>query len=466
MSLRARITLVNIVVLGGILLLFSAVVYSLVTASLIEQIDNTLIRTVDGIIPDAQVDSRGHLQVIRLPMVEIPNVYVQAWSRGGRLEDWSPNLGSFRQPLDPAGLQSAEPVFRDTVVGGLSLRVLTVPLEIGDRAVGTLQAAMSTSVVVEAQGALLGVMALAAVASMSLVGVMSWLTTRSTLSDLHQVTQRALEITRTNDLSRRIPLKESADEEIRVLIQSFNLTLSRLERLISAQRRFLADVGHELRTPLTVIKGNVDLMRRFGSADEESLGGIESEVDRLTRLVGDLLLLAQAESGKLPLDRQNVELDTLLLEVYRQARVLARDRLDVRIGEIDQISVCGDRDRLKQVFLNLVGNAVKYTPPEGQVVLSLGKASGQARLTVRDTGPGIPAEDMPYVFERFYRGEKSRLRSKDGRGFGLGLSIAYWIVHNHGGRIEVDSQIGQGTTFCVWLPLAEGDCAEEGLLLP
>jgi two-component system, OmpR family, sensor kinase len=188
------------------------------------------------------------------------------------------------------------------------------------------------------------------------------------------------------------------------------------------------------------------------------LSSIESEVDRLTRLVGDLLLLSQAESGKIPMVNQVVELDTLLLEVMGQMKVLARDRLQLSLGEIDQVLVCGDRDRLKQVLVNLIGNAINYTPPNGSVVVGLGKAQNQARLTVSDTGPGIPPEDLPNIFERFFRSEKSRTRTRDGKGFGLGLSIAYWIVRNHNGRIDVDSRLGVGTTFVVWLPLSTGDC--------
>jgi two-component system OmpR family sensor kinase len=234
-----------------------------------------------------------------------------------------------------------------------------------------------------------------------------------------------------------------------------------LENLFNTQRRFLADVGHELRTPLTVIKGNVDLMQRIGTFDEESLSSIQNEVDRLTRLVGDLGLLAQAESGKLPLDIRLVELDTLLLEVLNGMSVLAQDKLILRMGEIDQVLVCGDQDRLKQVLVNLVGNAINYTPSGGVVTLGLGKVEEQARLTIQDTGPGIPGEDLPHVFERFYRGEKSRTRSRDGKGFGLGLSIAFWIIRNHGGSIEVESTVGEGSTFSVWLPLAGEDCKQR-----
>jgi signal transduction histidine kinase len=234
-----------------------------------------------------------------------------------------------------------------------------------------------------------------------------------------------------------------------------------LEKLFVAQQRFLADVSHELRTPLTAIKGNADLIRRMKSADEESLASIEEEADRLTRLVGDLLLLTQAESGKLPLDFKPVELDTLVLDVSKEMHVLARERVRIKVTEIDQIQVNGDRDRLKQVLLNLGSNAINYTPAGGEVFISLGKVGGQARLIVRDTGPGIPAEDLPHIFERFYRAEKSRTRSKVG-GFGLGLSIAHWIITHHGGRIEVSSQEGKGTIFCIWLPLLNPVDSNQG----
>jgi signal transduction histidine kinase len=155
-----------------------------------------------------------------------------------------------------------------------------------------------------------------------------------------------------------------------------------------------------------------------------------------------------------------VELDTLLLEVLNQMQVLAHERMRLNLGSIDQVLVCGDRDRLKQVMVNLVGNAINYTPKSGEIIMALGKVGDKAQLTVTDNGPGIPADDLPHIFERFYRGEKSRTRQRDGKGFGLGLSIAYWIVRNHGGRIEVNSTLGKGTTFCVWLPLAVDNCKE------
>jgi two-component system OmpR family sensor kinase len=274
------------------------------------------------------------------------------------------------------------------------------------------------------------------------------------LSPLETITDAADQINRADDLSRRVPYDGPPEDEIGQLVGAINQTLERIEVLFTSQQRFIADVSHELRTPLTVIKGNVDLMRRMKSLDGESLDSIDQEAGRLTRLVTDLLLLAKAEAGQLPLTKSAVELDTLLLEVFTEMRVLAGNRVQVKLTEIDQLQVGGDRDRLKQVFLNLIANAIQYTPAGGEVFLSLGRSGEHAKLIVRDTGPGIPAEDLPYIFERFYRAEKSRTRSGT-VGFGLGLSIAHWIVEQHGGKIEVSSREGKGTTFAVWLPILD-----------
>ncbi|HSF79647.1 MAG TPA: HAMP domain-containing sensor histidine kinase [Anaerolineales bacterium] len=353
----------------------------------------------------------------------------------------------------------------EATVGVIHMRVLTVPLVIGEgnRFVGTIQVVTSLAVVDATQQSLLWVLILGAIVSMFVAGLAGLISTRQALAPLGDVTQVAQQITRADDLSRRIPYHGPEEDEVGQLINAFNLTLSRLENLFNTQRRFLADVGHELRTPLTVIRGNVDLMRRMDCMDLESMDSIGNEVERLTRLVGDLLLLAQAESGKLPLHKQVVELDTILLQVMQQMRVLARERLTLRLGEIDQVIICIDQDRMKQVLVNLIGNAINYTPSGGEVVVGLGKDGDFARITVSDNGPGISQEDLPHIFERFYRGEKSRTRQKEGKGYGLGLSIAYWIVRNHGGRIEVDSRNGVGTTFSIWLPLSEEGCKEDDL---
>jgi signal transduction histidine kinase len=464
MSLRSRLAVLYTSIVGGILLLFGFVVYGVVSITLTSQVDRLLERAVEEVWPQIYVDIHGALRLKGLPDLP-PGLILQVW--GKRKDLILTNLSQLTVPLDAAGLQAGKPIFGystlKTNTGPVHLRVLSVPLVVGEgsRLVGVLQVATSTAIVDTTQRSLLSVLLVGVWVSMAIAGLAGWISTRQALAPLGEVTRVALQITRADDLSRRIPYKGPPDDEVGQLIHAFNQTLSRLENLFNTQRRFLADVGHELRTPLTVIRGNVDLMRRMNSMDPESMESIVSEVDRMTRLVGDLLLLAQAESGKLPLNISLVEVDTLLLEVLQQMRVLSGERVSLRLGEVDQVLVCGDKDRLKQVFVNLVGNAIQYTPPGGEVVVGLAKSGSRARITVSDTGPGIPAEDLPHIFERFYRGEKSRTRQKDGKGYGLGLSIAYWIVRNHGGVIEVDSKVGRGTTFCVWLPLAEGPCEEE-----
>ncbi|MFN2160415.1 MAG: ATP-binding protein [Anaerolineales bacterium] len=460
MSLRARLAFLSTSIVGGILFIFGMAVYISVSITLTRQVDQTLARAASQIIGNARAGRLG----VTMPELDLfADVYIQVWGKDGQLESASQNIQGYNQPLDPAGFYDTEPVFKDVGVGNARLRVLTVPLIIrsNERIVGTLQVATSLSMIDTIQNVLLYVLFIGAAVSMTIAGVASWFSTKQALSPLEDVTRTALQITRADDLSRRIPYKGPPDDEVGQLIHSFNKTLSRLENLFDTQRRFVADVGHELRTPLTVIKGNVDLLRRMQCVDEESLNGIDNEVGRLTRLVGDLLLLAQAESGKLPLVRTDVELDTLVLDVLNQMNVLAKDQVNLRLEDIDQVLVCGDRDRLKQVLVNLVGNAIKYTPLGGEVVIGLRKELNNAQVTVSDNGPGIPDEDLPHIFERFYRGEKSRTRSKDGKGFGLGLSIAYWIIRSHGGSIEVANNEPSGTTFTVWLPLAEGNCHQE-----
>lgn len=462
MSLRTRLAILYTLLVGGILLLFGLAVYEVISLTLLERVDRTLIDTYRNVLEIYQSDPTGRVGLSNLTSLDpSESVVVQYWGRNGELRDVWPSTAGFSRPLDPLNVQASQPIFRSLYHQSRHTRVLTVPLSIGQRIIGTLQIGTSLAIIDATQDEFVKVLVTGLILSMSLAAVAGWVSTKQVLIPLETVTQTALQITRADDLSRRIPSHGlSEDDEIGQLIAAFNQTLGRLEQLFHTQRRFLTDVGHELRTPLTVIKGNVALMRRMGHSDDESLDSIESEVDRMTRLAGDLLLLSQAESGKLPLAKQVVELDTLIFEVLQEMRVLSKDQVKLKLGDLDQVLVCGDRDRLKQVLVNLVSNAIRYTPTGGEVKVGLGKSEEYAHLVVSDTGPGIAAEDLPHIFERFYRAEKSRTRTKDGQGFGLGLSIAYWIVRNHSGRIEVESTVGEGTTFTVWLPLSTGGCRE------
>ena len=453
MSLRVRFTLLYSSLAGGILLIFGTAVYILVGFLLVNQVDDTLTQTTRDIVSNTRIDSVGELNVIILPQFNFTsNLFVQVWDANGKLHSSSQNIGGYNQPLDADGLQSNLPVYRDVTIQQSLLRTISVPLLVGDRPIGTLQVATSTDLINSLRIILFYILLGTTLISMLITGISSWFVIGQALAPLNVVTDTALQISHANDLSRRIPYKGSDKDEIGVLILSFNQTLERLEKLFASQQRFLADVSHELRTPLTVIKANADLMRMMNKIDYESLDSIEEETDRLTRMVGDLLLLAQAETGKLPLTFKPVEMDTLLFDVIKDLHLLAGDRVQLKVNEIDQVQVNGDSDRLKQVLVNLISNAIKYTPGEGTVSFELCKIDDRSRLMIRDTGSGIPAEDLPHIFERFFRAEKSRTRSKTS-GFGLGLSIAYWIINVHGGSIEVESQEGKGTAFIIWLPL-------------
>jgi PAS domain S-box-containing protein len=229
-----------------------------------------------------------------------------------------------------------------------------------------------------------------------------------------------------------------------------------LRRINQAQKRFVGDAAHELRAPLTSIQGNLGLLRRYpdmpASERFEALEDAHREASRLGRLVSDLLALARGDAGE-GLRLEPVRLHELLQESLRQANHLTSQHR-LRLGEFAECTVLGDPDRLRQLALILLENAIKYTPQGGFIELSLECDPEWSELRVRDSGIGISPEDLPHVFERFYRADKARVRGQDPGGTGLGLPIAHWIVAQHGGEIRLESQLGQGTTAIVRLPVA------------
>ena len=453
MSLRLRLSVLYTSLAGGVLLVFGTLVYGIVSLILLGQIDNRLDQAAIQLVERLRVNAASQFDPRAVANYQpTENLVFQVWDTQRNLQFSRP--AGLVEPLDEGGIRIGQSFYTSKTINGISVRVLSVPLKTNRGPVGYLQIGSSMALVDITQRALSNVLVVLTALIMIVVGVSTWVLTGDALRPLEAVTQLATQITQADDLSRRIPFSGSAKDEMGQLIVAFNDTLERLESLFNTQRRFLADVSHELRTPLTVIKGEVGLMRLTGGIDDESLHNIELEVDRLTRMVGDLLLLAQAESGRLPLELVPIELDTVLLEAFQQIQTLAGGKLTLHLDEIDQLVVNGDRDRLKQVILNLLANAVEYTPQGGDVRVALRKAGMEAQLVVQDTGPGIPAEDLPFIFERFYRAERSRKRNTGG-GFGLGLSIVHWLVRKHDGRIEVKSETGKGTRFTVWLPLAK-----------
>jgi signal transduction histidine kinase len=452
------------VLLGLILIVFGALVYARAVTILVRQVDiklesaaqdaGSVLLAMGGEDTLITYDSSILLHLYNLDGVLINQSDESDFESPGRVMD-ADGLAYTLENLD----RYTSELTRE----GIHYKVLTVPVVVRDEAVAVLQGGTSLEEVDRLRTDLLRSLVLIGTLVISLAGPFGYYTVRQALQPLVGVTQIASEITKAEDLSRRIPEEGLPPDEIGAMVIAFNETLGRLEHLFNAQRRFLADVSHELRTPLTVIKGNAELMRRMEKPDKEALDSMELEIGRLTRMVEDLLLMVQAESGRLELAFSPVELDTVLLEVFQQAQILAGKTKKIQMVEIDQVQVCGDRDRLKQVILNLVGNAIKYTAEDGNIQLRLGKENGEAYLAVEDNGSGIHPDDLEKIFERFFRAEKSRKKfvDFDNRGYGLGLSIAYWIVLRHQGKLSVDTEFGRGSTFTVWLPLLDenGDCS-------
>lgn len=300
---------------------------------------------------------------------------------------------------------------------------------------------------------LLGLVGVAGLAA-GLVG--SWLIASAALRPVADLTATAAAVAASRDLSRRVASPARGDE-LGQMADTFNTMLGAIEEAHRVQQRFIADASHELRAPLTVIQGNLGLLRRGhvipAAEREEMLGEIGAESARMARLVSELLALARADAG-VPLTFRPVELDSVLLDTFQQARQLASGQHLV-LDAIEPVSLAGDEDRLKQLLLILLDNALKYTPAGGEVRLSMQQQPEQAEVTVSDSGIGIPAEALPHVFERFYRADSAR--SRDPGGSGLGLAIARTIARQHGGDIAIRSQAAQGTTVTVRLPLAGGD---------
>lgn len=289
--------------------------------------------------------------------------------------------------------------------------------------------------------------------TLALLLVGGWFLMRRTLAPVAAVTDAA-ERVHSGNLSERLPQTSNGDELDR-LAGVLNAMLARLDGSFSRIREFTLHASHELKTPLTIMRGDVEqlLDRTQCTAEQrEILTGHLDEIQRLAQIVDNLALLAKADAGLVTLEHEEVRLDDLVREAFDDAGVLgARLGLKVELGSCERITVRGDRHRLRQVLLNLVDNAVKYNEPKGTVTLDLRRDGEQAVVTVTNTGSGIAPEQLPRVFDRFFRGDAARRIRADG--CGLGLSIAHWVITAHGGLIRLASDPNGPTTVTVKLPL-------------
>jgi len=298
-----------------------------------------------------------------------------------------------------------------------------------------------------------------AVLLLSTIG--GWFLAKASLRPVDEITRTAQDITASN-LSRRLPVATTKDE-IGRLSATLNDMISRLESSFERIRQFTADASHELRTPLTIMTGELELALRTRKTPEEYQDVLSSalqEVLRLSHVVESLLLLSRTDMGRVSLHMERTNLGELLADLADAATILGTQKniyITFRPGE--DLYVNADSGKLRQIFLNLVDNAVKYTPAGGMISIAMHREGNWAEVRVRDTGIGIEREHVRKIFDRFYRVDKARSRELGGAG--LGLSIVQWIVQIHNGTISVESEPGKGSTFIVRLPLIVDKVAEE-----
>lgn len=477
MTIRLRLTLWYTALLGATLVFFSVIVYSALATNLQTQLiqeSERRARDISRAISTQIERDLGNLQ--QGGDLEFPNINyfaisvgVQVVSLEGLLVKQSSNLMNMKVP----NFEQALPAISEnkthryiTSEASGSLLVYSAPLVIAGRIAGAVQIVRPMGAALNALSQVSRYLIIGTGLSLIVAAVVGAFLARRELLPLAEITRTASRINRAKDLDLRLNLADS-DSEIGELASTFNDMLDRIQQLFVGQERLVADVSHDLRTPLTTIQGNMELLQRMAlkgdhqNASEdpelfrEIVYEVENETSRMGRMINDLLLLAQADSGVLKLQMEPVEMDTLLLDVYRQTQRMAEIKrgsgaLDIRLGSEDQALVLGDRERLRQLLLNLTDNAIKYTPSGGSVTLGLENLDGWVKVAVRDTGIGILPEQQQHIFDRFYRTDKARTR--EGGGSGLGLSIVLWLAQAHNGRVTVESVPQQGSTFTLWLP--------------
>ncbi|SEG53040.1 two-component system, OmpR family, sensor kinase [Nonomuraea solani] len=379
---------------------------------------------------------------------------VMVYSPDGTLQFRSATSGDQPAPV----IEELEPGVATTVPGttGAAWRVRAIEMPGG----ATWVFAQSLAELEETQTSVVAIAIAVSAFVLLLLGLAADALVRLGLRPLTRMESTAGHIAR-GDFARRVHAPDPHTEPGR-LGAAMNVMLDRLQSEIAARtdsetrmRRFLADASHELRTPLTSVRGFAELHRRGGGDTDEAMRRIEDEAARMGVLVNDLLTLAQLDEER-PLDRGPVDLLEVAADTIRDARVRLPDRQVKLAGLSDRlapVSVVGDEARLRQVAANLVANALCHTPPDASVTVRVGRWGGSAVLEVADTGPGVPAEHVPRLFDRLYRVGQGRSRA-DG-GAGLGLAIVSAIVRAHGGRVELDTAPGRGTTFRVLLPGSE-----------
>jgi heavy metal sensor kinase len=452
LSIRSRLTLWNILALAAALIIFAALVYVLFRHALYEQTDRLLRIGIAQLKGDPGVETatddrinywieeyRDHLHLFCV-------VYRANGSLHGHTAELAlasiptlpPNLGDrYEYDADLPGIGRQRVMAERQRLGGQEYVVLLLaPLESVDAHLASMRTVLLTSGLVV----------------LLLLGVLAYWLARKALAPVTRL-RRSLDAISADHLDQRLAMP-NPDDELGLLAQTINAMITRLDRSFAEVRRFTADASHELRTPLTALRSEVEVaLRKQLSTPEhlQLLGSLLEELGRMTRLTDQLLVLSRRDAGVEHFESAPLDLGGLVAEVIDTMQPIADSKeVQLKVDAQEDVQALGDKGRLRQVFINLLDNALKYTPEGGTVTVRVEKRNLAGTVTVEDTGIGIPKEHVPYVFDRFYRVDKARTRAEGGTG--LGLSIAQSIVKAHGGTIEISSCPDQGTVCTVWFP--------------
>lgn len=456
-SVRTRLTIWYAGVLALSLIAFAFLVYYAAAAIFYERQDESLRSTAQTVasayIEELEEVSAARANEVVLRELVFPSRYVEVVDQNGKALAWSGNFSGEGLPIPTPALVTARE--RNMSLASIDgLRVAVVPIS-PNRELGFAVAAEPLNVIDEGLRRLRRDLLAGVPLILLLTSVAGYFLARKSLQPIALMNLQTQHIT-AERLSSRLDVTNPRDEVGR-LATTINDLLTRLETSFKEQQRFIADASHELRTPLAVLRGETEVALgkdRTTGEYQESLSLIKDEAERLSRIVEDLFILArQPIDAPAALMKEPVSLNELVKDCARAAQVLAI-RKGLRFttqSDSGSIILSGDDELLKRMILNLLDNAVKYTPEGGEISLGLARRNGNARIIVRDTGMGIPEAEQLQVFDRFYRVDKARSRALGGAG--LGLSIVRWIVDAHGGKVEVKSNPGEGSVFLVELPL-------------
>ncbi len=464
-SVPARLTFWYLLTLGGALFVFAAFACVVRTRALYGELDAGLEvrghQLVDDLRPallglDVAGDLAANPRIGSVPVVvrEVPGALLYRSPALPAL-DWA----SERQLTEAARSRTA--IVAARARDGAALHVLTLVVDRpGAESLSVQLAAPTAPVLAQLRDTLLFIAAAIAFV-LAVAGYGSLSTSRRALLPVDEIVARARHI-QAHRLNERLDVKAESEELAR-LVTTLNEMLDRIGDSVQAARRFAADASHELQTPLAAMRTAVELALTGDHSEDDyrdMAGDLLVEITRVSTLVRDLRLLALAEAGQVVTAREHVNLAVLANECCEVARAIAEEkriRLDFRIDA--QPIVEGSGLHLRRIVLNLAENAIRYSPEDSAVDVRVGVVDGQARITVRDQGCGIGAADLPHIFEPFYRADPARARETGGSG--LGLAIADQVARAHGGRLEVQSELGRGSVFTLWLPLADLQLAQS-----